>query len=385
MEELVMKTQLIRIENGRKVVLAGDVAHSKVNDSTLLTLDGITPLLAKTIVKNNEEALRTRLFELEEKGVKTYDEFLELSMLKKHLDFGFDKPHISDLFDQTFFPRGIMDGELYVITGTSGGGKTAFCCMLTACSISGFNPYLTTSIFESRPVIYVSLEQPKDQIKGRIMSTLSALNNLDESVPYVDIFTGYYQSKSAMKTAFTLFSFFQKNLRVFDLSDFDSNRIEDILIKVNNEIENANSNPILIVDQYVNIANTSNPTNEEVIMAIKNFAREKNVPVFLQTQMSKEAVNSATDKNGEIQSHKFSGGSLRGTSGLEFQATAIFVITKSKQEKKVGNKTAYLTKISTVKNRMGANATHDFLFVAECNLFIDHEEKRGRPCKKNTD
>ena len=71
---------------------------------------------------------------------------------------------ISCNFDATLFPNGFMNGELTVLSGVSGGGKTALSIMITSILIGGYNRFLENPEHFTNPVIYVSLEQPKHQI-----------------------------------------------------------------------------------------------------------------------------------------------------------------------------------------------------------------------------
>ena len=129
---------------------------------------------------------------------------------------------------ERFCPLGLT-WEIYTITAVSGGGKTALCSMLTACAITGVNPFKGRNKFKPKRVIYISLEQSREQIIGRIISTISALNNLDNCVPFSEIVAKRISGvhKQALKTACTLFDVFKDRLKVITSSDFLENSIEE--------------------------------------------------------------------------------------------------------------------------------------------------------------
>ena len=76
---------------------------------------------------------------------------------------------ISEQFQDTFLKTGFMRQELYVLSGISGGGKTALGILITAVLCGGYNSFLSNPTLKKVPVIYVSLEQTKTQIKARLI------------------------------------------------------------------------------------------------------------------------------------------------------------------------------------------------------------------------
>lgn len=334
------------------------------------------------VEKATENTILSEYFELlKNEKMKSVKELFQFFQLKKILRcFETKKTYISENVDKILFPNGLINGELYTITAISGGGKTAFCCMLASCLIYYRNPHLVKEKHPTRSVIYVTLEQTSEQIMCRILSTLSALNDLNSAIPYCELVSGNNYNDDDLRTACEVWNECAKKLEIISQKDVSTD-IQDILTACFEAIQTFDDHPVVILDQYVNIDSTSSPVDDSVVKSIKAFAEINHVPIILVTQCSKEAINGATDKDGSIRSEKITGRSLRGTSGLEHQSTAILTLTAGTQKKDVCNQLAYVVNLRFVKNRYGNLAETKLLYLPAFNLFLDFTENRGRPAK----
>lgn len=284
--------------------------------------------------------------------------------------------NLSEEFDRTILPTGFNPGEIYTITAVSGGGKTALCSMLTACAITGVNPFKGRSKFKPKRVIYISLEQSREQIIDRIISTISALNNLDNCVPFSEIVAKRIsgEHKRALKTACTLFDVFKDRLKVITSSDFLENSIEEIERCVSLICQESEMETMIIVDQFVNIKNANDPIDDTVVKGIKRIATNNSVPVVVLTQLNKNSIANAMDADGNININKISGNALRGTSNLEHQSAFILVMVSQKTAKE----TERIVKMKCAKNRYGELNEIKMRYRPDVNLFWDFIETRGR-------
>ena len=296
--------------------------------------------------------------------------------------------HISEIFDRTIFPNGIQDGGLYVISGIPGGGKTAICCMLTACQISGNNPFLSQSkTYPCRPVVYVSLEQEKQEIEMRIMSTLSALNHVEKAVSFSNLLNGKgWENPHDYQTAFLLFQMFQENLEVISCDEVGYNpNVITLLNKIENTAKKCDCTPLTIIDQYVNIDGTGDNVSNDVVMQIKNFAQRTKIPIIVQTQLTKQSIVSAFGKDGTLNNAKLNGASLVGTSSLNQQAIGTIILSETGKESIMFGERAKLVDINVKKMRYGSDTGCRMWYIGAYNLFLDYEEKRGRKKDEKSD
>ena len=290
--------------------------------------------------------------------------------------------HISDLFDKVIFPDGIIPGELITVTAPSGGGKTALCIMLAVSLLSGYNPFHSEKFYTTRSVIYVSLEQTKDQIVHRMLSTISAMNSLETAFPFSSSMTGKISDRKTFYSICKLFELYMKNLRILSLNDFKGTpSVHDICDVITSETAGMDR-PVIIVDQYENILDASNPVNDVVARTLKVYAEKNGYPIFLQSQLNKSSAESAIQKDGSEAPNKITAHSLKGTSGLLHQSSSVLVITKDgKKSMEQGHDTMIVT-ISLKKSRYSTLNQIKLYWYPALNLFIDHKETKDQKTSK---
>lgn len=290
---------------------------------------------------------------------------------------------ISCNFDAILFPNGFMNGELTVLSGISGGGKTALSVMITSVLIGGYNRFLENSEHFTNPVVYVSLEQPKHQIQARIISTLLSLNAEKDIISYSDILNfNDFSSKKTLDLGFSLFELCRKNLMILDKTDFcGTPSVQALNYTLENRITFFDKKPLVIIDRYENIDGANNNSDDFIVREIKSFAEINRVPVLLQAQMNKGAIASSSKNTGKFDETKISSNSLKGTSGLEHHASEVLIIVPDGSTRDFEGVPSKFVTIIHPKSRFGCNDSIKMLFRGQDNIYVDYNETRGRKKK----
>lgn len=290
---------------------------------------------------------------------------------------------ISCNFDAILFPNGFMNGELTVLSGISGGGKTALSVMITSVLIGGYNRFLENSEHFTNPVVYVSLEQPKHQIQARIISTLLSLNAEKDIISYSDILNfNDFSSKKTLNLGFSLFELCRKNLMILDKTDFcGTPSVQALNYTLENRITFFDKKPLVIIDRYENIDGANNNSDDFIVREIKSFAEINRVSVLLQAQMNKGAIASSSKNTGKFDETKISSNSLKGTSGLEHHASEVLIIVPDGSTRDFEGVPSKFVTIIHPKSRFGCNDSIKMLFRGQDNIYVDYNETRGRKKK----
>lgn len=284
---------------------------------------------------------------------------------------------ISKEFDNQIVKNGWIPGQLYVVSGLSGGGKTSLAIMMSAVLISGFNPLFPEKGKQKQAkVLYVNLEQANEELEKRIISLFSVLNDAKRGIAYSSLMNAKNlsdkDSLQNLKIGSYIYSKFCQNFTILNNHDFDTNDIDDIYKKIM-QIHSKNCYEIIIIDQYSNIKE-SDEVSERIATTLRDMARELNVPVVVLAQMNKISQRESMNENGIIDVNKISGIALKGASALEQQASNVtFIIPSGKQKKQYGKE----GKVVTIVNKKGRYGTGDqisMLFLSEFNLFVDIKE-----------
>lgn len=170
---------------------------------------GFAKTYSQKFISENQENINAYLDDL--KLSNTLRSRKKLFMMQNLFSQNSISAGISCNFDAILFPNGFMNGELTVLSGFSGGGKTALSVMITSILIGGYNRFLENPEHLTNPAIYVSLEQPKHQIQARIISTLLSLNEENNFLSYSDILNfNEVSSKRSLNLGFNLFELYRK-------------------------------------------------------------------------------------------------------------------------------------------------------------------------------
>lgn len=292
---------------------------------------------------------------------------------------------LTENMNEKLFPNGMMFGELYVLTAVSGGGKTSFSCALASSLISGFN-YKTNLESNVTPVLYLSLEQTKNQIQARIMSNLLALFNIDKNIPFSSLLFGGVTNFQSIDKAVGMWNLFSNQIKILDLLDFsESPDVFSVINKIQEYVNIVHKTPVVFIDRYENIVGSNDFSDDVVARELKRFAEKANVPIILQAQLNKSSINAAKDKDGKINIDLLSGNSLKGNSGLEHNATNILIIAPEGKTRIEDGEEEKMVIIAQPKSRYGFNESIKMWFRGSCGLFTDFNETRGRKKKEEKD
>lgn len=232
-------------------------------------------------------------------------------------------PLVSEKFDNNILPNGWIKGQLYTISGLSGGGKTALGIMFSSVLMLGVNPHYKNHIDQKQVhVLYINLEQAQEEVEKRFVSCFSAINNLDKAIKYSDIMNPSEIKKLGnYNFASHLYSFYSSNLTILNSNDFLSLDITDIEKEVIDICQKTYID-FVVIDQYQNISG-SEEISEHIATELRNMARNLNLPVLVLGQMNKSSQQDSMNENGQIDINKISAISLKGASALAQQSTNV--------------------------------------------------------------
>lgn len=369
----------VYVKLGKKIIhssgyeetkMDGEKAFELVSKPQLPLNDG----LKKTIVEGSRESFLAKLAEFEDVDEKTSDERIGIQYIHRTLDIPLFYPRITPKFDEKFFPRGFVKGEMYAITAPTGGGKSSFAVFLATSLLTGYNPNFK-EVVPARKILYVTLEMPREFIRSRIVSTLSAFNDINHAVPYVEIITKRIEDDECFKNymiAEKTYDLFQNNLKILDSSDFPSLTPEDVTTGIENAMKVFDPD-LVILDQIVNIAaeDPSNDTKSPLLLRQLAGSTDKNILVV--TQMSKDEMKKSY-KGNCFDVSKLSSASLRGSSNLEQQAADILIL--SKDSEKIEKYGRFINKmdVKSAKSRNGSEELFWLGFDGCSGFFFDLEE-----------
>lgn len=358
-----------------------ELQNQELIEETVSLWPDLPKHIRKKFIAENKENINAYLDDL--KLSKTLRSRKKLFMMQNLFSQNSISTGISCNFDTILFPNGFMRGELTVLSGISGGGKTALSVMITSVLIGGYNRFLENPEHFTNPVVYVSLEQPKHQIQARIISTLLSLNAEEDIISYSDILNfNDFSSKKTMNLGFSLFELCRKNLMILDKSDFGGTpNVQDLNYALENRITFFDKKPLVIIDRYENIDGANNLSDDFIVREIKAFAEINRVPVLLQAQMNKGAIASSSKNSGKFDETKISSNSLKGTSGLEHHASEVLIIVPDGSTRDFEGVPSKFVTIIHPKSRFGCNDSIKMLFRGQDNIFVDYNETRGRKKK----
>lgn len=295
------------------------------------------------------------------------------------------KPNISKKFSENFFPTGYMPGELYVLSGISGGGKTSFAVHIATTLASGVNCFSDLDKEERATVIYLSLEQSKKQIEARVLSNLCATLLGNKNLSFSEVLCGDQTFSKEFEEALWGYLMIEDRIRIFDSSYFGgSPTVQEITAFLGAELLKIGETEkkLIIIDRLENIIGGTSNLDDTVVITLKNFASQQNVPVLVQCQMSKNAIETARTSDGGFNMDKLSASSLKGTSGLEHNCSNVMILVPDGRKKEISQKSEKIITIIQPKNRYGRNDRIKMSFLGSCGLFAEYIETRGRKKKE---
>ena len=239
----------------------------------------ITNIPLETTLNNLEIDIFNLVNENETQRVTTTAELLSnifLELKQKSL-----KPSLAGLpsgfYDLDSFTQGFQKSDLIIIAGRPSMGKTALALNIGLNIIKESND----------PVLFFSLEMSKEQLTYRLLTNETDISSLR-------LKTGNLYKDDWVKLNQTIKTLASLPLFIDDTPNLS---ILDIKTKIKKIIFEQNNLGLIIID-YLQLMQTSNSqivnrTQEisQITRALKNIAREFNVPIIVLSQLSRNVEN----------------------------------------------------------------------------------------------
>ena len=280
------------------------------------------------------------------------------------------KSMISNKFDSIVLPNGWLRGQLYCFSSNSGGGKTSLAVMITTALISGCNPlYDESNKQDPQNVLYINLEQDETEIEKRIISCLSAFNNVEKAIPYSDMMNpSKLSGNENLLVATQVYRLFSDRVKILNTEDFPSLDVDDICDVISKQTMKKKYG-IVIIDQNQNIKD-SDLIQERNATRLRHLAKSIQLPVVILSQMNKGSQTEARNPDGSLNPNKITGSALKGSNAIEQQSSNVVFILPTKKIVEKFDYEAELVNIITPKGRYGGGDIQ-MLFIKQFNLFVD--------------
>lgn len=253
--------------------------------------------------------------------------------------------HYSDLDNYT---SGLQRGELIIIAGRPGMGKTAF----------GLNIAENIALKNKLPVAVFSLEMPAIQLVQRMLSSCAKVDqsNMKRGDLTHDEMEKIFVAMNNLKSA-PIHIAETSGINVIDLRA-RARRLSDRVGKLG-----------LIVIDYVQIMSGinsgpgANRAQEiaEISRSLKTLALELDVPILLLSQLNRD-VESRTDKRPNISD-------LRESGALEQDADIILLLYRDDYYNRDDSREKGIAELNIAKNRSGSTGTVKLAFLNQYTRF----------------
>lgn len=253
--------------------------------------------------------------------------------------------HYSELDKYT---SGLQRGELIIIAGRPGMGKTSF----------ALNIAENIAIKNKMPVAVFSLEMPAVQLVQRMLSSCA---RVDQSVMKRgdlthDDMEKIYIAMNELKTA------------PIHIAETSGINVIDLRARARRLSDRVGSLGLIVID-YVQIMSGmssgpgSNRAQEiaEISRSLKTLAIELDVPIILLSQLNRD-VESRTDKRPNISD-------LRESGALEQDADIILLLYRDDYYNREDSKEKGLAELNIAKNRSGSTGTVKMAFLNQYTRF----------------
>ena len=183
----------------------------------------------------------------------------------------------SGFYDLDIATQGFQLSDLIIIAGRPSTGKTALCLNFAINIIKSTN----------LPIIFFSLEMSKEQLMYRLLSSEAEINSMR-------LRTGklYKQDWVTLNNTIKQLS----NLPFF-IDDTPNLSIQDIRSKIKKIIFEQNNVGLVVIDYLQLMQNDKFKNNDrvhelsQITRALKNIAREFNIPIIALSQLNRNAEN----------------------------------------------------------------------------------------------
>jgi replicative DNA helicase len=246
------------------------------------------------------------------------------------------------------YTSGLQRGELIIIAGRPGMGKTSF----------ALNIAENIALKNKMPVAIFSLEMPGVQLVQRMLSSCA---RVDQSVMKRgdvthDDMDKIFVAMNELKTA------------PIHIADASGINVIDLRARARRLCDRVGKLGVIVID-YVQImpgihsGSNSNRAQEiaEISRSLKTLALELDVPIILLSQLNRE-VESRTDKRPNISD-------LRESGALEQDADIILLLYRDDYYNREDSKEKGLAEVNIAKNRSGSTGTIKLAFLNQYTRF----------------
>ena len=315
----------------------------------------ITNTSLESMISNFENKLFNLVTEMKAQKLFTSAELLNHVFVElKENSLNLSLPGLpSGYEDLDSLTQGFQKSDLIIIAGRPSMGKTAL----------GLNISLNVIKEAKLPVLFFSLEMSKEQIMYRLLS-------IESSITQTRLKTGQLSQSDWFKLnkVINMMSKFP-----FFIDDTPDLSIEDIKTKIKTILFEQAQIGLIIID-YLQLMQTSKLQMEnrvqelsQITRALKNIARQFNIPIIALSQLSRNVEN-RMDKKPILSD-------LRESGSIEQDADLVLMLYQNKDLniKQNENRDYYLTELIIAKQRNGPIGTIQLKFDQRKTKFFNFD------------
>ena len=259
--------------------------------------------------------------------------------------------------------HGFQKGDLVILAARPSMGKTAL----------ALNFLVNAALKQNTTVAMFSVEMPSELLIQRMICSLSGINGDKVKV-------GDFNEKEFVKYGVATDKL--KEAKIF-IDDTSGISLGDLMVKAR-KLKSMHDDLSLIVIDYLQLVRGSERARKEGVQqevseisrSLKQMARELKVPVIALSQLSRDSEK--RDNKRPMLSD------LRGSGSIEQDADIVMFIYREdyyannkspkerEQEKKENNSMSGIAEVAIAKNRNGATATVQLVFLKEYGLFSNY-------------
>lgn len=316
----------------------------------------ITNISLEKIINNFENKLFNLVTEMEPQKLYSSAELLNSVFIElKEKSLNPILPGLSSgFYDLDLLTQGFQRSDLIIIAGRPSMGKTAL----------GLNIALNVIKKSKLPVLFFSLEMSKEQIIYRVLS-------IEANINQARLKSGKLYQNDWIKL--------NKIIKImsklpFFIDDTPNLSIQDIRSKIKTILFEQNQIGLIIIDYLQlmqnSISRTENRVQELSIItrALKNLARQFNVPILTLSQLSRNVEN-RIDKKPILSD-------LRESGSIEQDADLVLMLYKSKDltlQQSSNENNYYLTELIIAKQRNGPIGSIQLRFDPKKTKFFNFD------------
>ena len=258
----------------------------------------------------------------------------------------------SGFYDLDLLTQGFQKSDLIIIAGRPSMGKTAL----------GLNIAVNVIKESKLPVLFFSLEMSKEQIMYRLLSIETNINQarLRSGKLYQD---DWLRLNKIIKILSKL---------PFFIDDTPDLSIQDIRSKLKTILFEQTQIGLVVIDYLQLMQNSKSKLENRVqelsliTRALKNLAREFNIPIITLSQLSR-SVETRVDKKPILSD-------LRESGSIEQDADLVLMLAKNKDfNLKQNDESFYLTELILAKQRNGPTGSVQLKFDQKKTKFFDFD------------